>query len=65
MKEQRKGTSRRDFFKIGGLSTIPLLIPPMVHGMPHAPDAQLEISDGNKVAVNFIYDGPMFSPRAF
>jgi len=65
MKDRKEGTSRRDFFKIGGLSTIPLLIPPMAYGMSHAPDVQKDIPDGGKPAVNFIYDGPMFSPRDY
>jgi len=65
MKDRKEGTSRRDFFKIGGLSTIPLLIPPMAYGASLAPDAQKDIPHVSKAAVNFIYDGPMFSPQDY
>ena len=65
MKERNEGTSRRNFFKIGGLSTIPLLIPTMAYGMSHAPDVQKDIPHGIKPGVNFIYDGPMFSPQDY
>jgi len=61
MKVQKKGTSRRDFFKVGAVGTLPFLIPSLAYGMSngisHAPHS--------KAAVNFIYDGPMFSPRDY
>lgn len=63
MNKQKAGTSRRDFFKIGGLSTIPLLIPAAAYGR-YAASEDEKPADGKK-AVNFIYDGPMFSPRDY
>jgi threonine aldolase len=65
MKKQNEGTSRRDFFKIGGLSTIPLLIPPMAYGASSLSEVLKDNSDDSKAAVNFIYDGPMFSPQDY
>ena len=56
MKARKEGTSRRDFFKIGGLSAIPLLVPAMAYGIPPS---------NSKAAINFTYDGPMFSPRDY
>ena len=65
MKKQNEGTSRRDFFKIGGLSTIPLLIPPMAYGASSLSEGINENAADSKAAVNFIYDGPMFSPQDY
>ena len=47
------------------MSTIPLLIPPMAYGAAHTPDVQKDIPHGIKPGVNFIYDGPMFSPQDY
>jgi len=65
MKKQNEGTSRRDFFKIGALSTIPLVIPAVAYGTSPSSDVQKEKPAPGKPAVNFIYDGPMFSPQDY
>jgi len=65
MKNRQVVTSRRDFFKIGGLSTIPLMIPAVGFGSSPFSEPQNEKPSDNKTAVNFIYDGPMFSPRDY
>lgn len=66
MKEQKKESrSRRDFFKIGALSSIPLLVPGMSYGTAPSSDNPRKKSDNGKPAVNFIYDGPMFSPQDY
>ncbi len=65
MKNQKEGTSRRDFFKIGALSTIPLVIPAVAYGTSPFSDVQKEKPASGKPAVNFIYDGPMFSPQDY
>lgn len=57
MKVTRKISSRRDFFKIGGLSALPLLIPPMALGA--SPKMQ------SPPPLNFIFDGPFFSPSEY
>ncbi len=65
MKARKEGTSRRDFFKIGALSTIPLVIPAVAYGASPSSDLQKEKPAPGKAAVNFIYDGPMFSPQDY
>ncbi len=65
MKARKEGTSRRDFFKIGALSTVPLLIPAVAYGTSPFSNVQKEKSTPGKPAVNFIYDGPMFSPQDY
>ncbi len=65
MKFQKEGTSRRDFFKIGALSSIPLLIPAVAYGASPFSELQKEKPAPGKPAVNFIYDGPMFSPQDY
>ena len=65
MKLQKKGASRRDFFKIGALSSIPLLIPAVAYGASPSSELQNEKAANAKSAVNFIYDGPMFSPQDY
>ena len=68
MKEHKAGTSRRDFFKSGALATIPLMIPAAAYGRHTAWEGEMPEgetpADGQK-PVNFIYDGPMFSPRDY
>ena len=63
MKEQKGGTGRRDFFKSGALAALPLLVPTAAFGRDAAPDDRG--TDGGPAPVNFIYDGPMFSPRDY
>ncbi|MEA3461753.1 MAG: hypothetical protein U9R49_07730, partial [Bacteroidota bacterium] len=65
MKEQKKGTSRRDFFKSGALATIPLMIPAAGFGSVPDSEAQHASRGDGPEAVNFIYDGPMFSPQDY
>lgn len=65
MEDPKEGTSRRDFFKAGALSTIPLLLPGVARAASTASVPQKEKNASGKAAVNFIYDGPMFSPRDY
>jgi len=65
MEKQKEGTSRRDFFKIGALSTVPLLVPAVAYGASPSSDAQKDKTATGKPAVNFSYDGPMFSPQDY
>jgi len=78
MKDPKEGTSRRDFFKSGALAAIPFVVPAAAYGSYAASESGKPVdekpadgipvdekpADGKK-HVNFIYDGPMFSPRDY
>lgn len=61
MKGKYENTSRRDFFRLGGLCTVPLLLPPMAF----RDSSGTESMHQGRPPVNFIYDGPWFSPRDY
>jgi threonine aldolase len=65
MKAHRKPSSRRDFFKTGGLSALPLLIPPLALGALPNGDRQKAGKVQSPPPLNFIFDGPFFSPREY
>jgi len=63
MKEQKTGPGRREFFKSGALAALPLMLPATALGS-YAAREDKSPAEGKKT-VNFIYDGPMFSPRDY
>lgn len=68
MKEEKKGASRRDFFKSGALAAIPLVVPAAAYGTYASSENGKPAEDRSaedRKPVNFIYDGPMFSPQDY
>ena len=65
MEEQKEGTSRRDFFKSGALATLPLLVPATGLGAYGQAEPGITGPEGKNSPVNFVYDGPWFSPQAY
>jgi threonine aldolase len=65
MKEQKEGASRRDFFKSGALAALPILIPAAGFGNYLRVEDQ-DLNPGNaKSPLNFVFDGPWFTPQAY
>jgi threonine aldolase len=65
MKEQKEGASRRDFFRSGAMAAIPFLIPAAGLGISLREEDQDLNPEKTQSPLNFVFDGPWFSPQAY
>lgn len=66
MKKEAPENNRRDFLKICGLSTLPFLLPgPGLNSMSWWENDKTYSANNKEVAVTFIHDGPILTPRQY
>lgn len=66
MKKKAKENNRRDFLKKCGLSAFPFFLPPLGLNSMSWPEIDKKYSAiNNEIAVTFMHDGPILTPRQY